>query len=88
MSINFITVRAAVFAMLCLVLGACSQTAVSSYNGKLGNSAASVEEIRKKKILAARERARAIKAQRKAAFISQTPVKAAGKKATMRVLSA
>ena len=81
MSINFITVRAAVFAMLCLVLSACSQTAVSSYNGKLGNSAASVEEIRKKKILAARERARAIKAQRKAAFKAKRAKRAERRKA-------
>jgi len=60
--------RAACLALFCVFLVSCSQSSISTYGGELGKSKLSTAELRQKKILAARERARAIKAQRKAAF--------------------
>ncbi len=49
--------RLAAIVFLCGVLSACTQTGSSTYNGKLGPEAASLNKKQKAKILAARKRA-------------------------------
>lgn len=60
--------RAGVLAILCLVLTACNQTAVSGYDPKPSKS---ITDQRKAKIEASRKRAKAAKAKRKAAFLAK-----------------
>ena len=66
----FLQLRQARIACLictCLAVASCSQTATSTYSG--GRTATQSDmELRKKKILAARERARAKQAEKRAAF--------------------
>ena len=56
--------RAALIGLLCLILGACSQTASSTYGGNLGQDA-SIEKQREAKKLAARIRAKKLRAAEK-----------------------
>ena len=60
--------RTGVFALLCLVLTACNQTAVSGYDPKPSKS---VTDQRKAKIEASRERARKAKAKRQKEFLAK-----------------
>ncbi|EFL89672.1 D-Ala-D-Ala carboxypeptidase family metallohydrolase [Ahrensia sp. R2A130] len=60
--------RAGVLALLCLVLTACNQTAVSGYDPKPSKS---VTDQRKAKIEASRKRAKAATAKRKATFLAK-----------------
>jgi len=68
MLLSLNTVRTVGFALICSLLAACSQTGISSYQGSLGKKSLSQEDIRHNKIKAARERARILKAKRKAEF--------------------
>ncbi|MEN0041826.1 MAG: D-Ala-D-Ala carboxypeptidase family metallohydrolase [Pseudomonadota bacterium] len=69
--------RAGVFALLCLALSACTQTAVSGYDPKPSKS---VTDQRKAKIEASRERARKAKAKRKAEFLAKREAAAEARK--------
>ena len=61
---GFHSARAALIGLLCLILGACSQTATSTYGGNLGQDAR-IEKQREAKKLAARIRAKKIRAAEK-----------------------
>lgn len=65
------TARVAVALFLCLILAACSQTAMSTYSGKIGKGGATTEEMRQKKILAARARARKARIAKREAFLAR-----------------
>ena len=67
MSNIFQAARVAAMALLCLMVAACTQTATSTHSGAVGGGKLTSSEAQKKKILAARERARAAKKARQEA---------------------
>ena len=65
------SVQVVLAALACLVFAGCSQTATSTYGAKGSASALAAQDLRERKILAARKRARKAKEARRAADLKK-----------------